>query len=305
MSRIHTRRNRRSNAVSENLEQLEIRRVPVGNITAGLQAGVLTVTGDNLGNDVVVQRNAVGAITVTGLNQTLVNGVAPSNGASVASFFGVTDLVIQTNNGDDSVRVGGNLIVPTILRDISIDTGAGNDKVELIRTIAGDDLNILTKNGNDTVTLTKVTVGFLGQDNNQNDLQINTARISSGAADADVVKLNEVKVKRDLSITTGDDADVVQLFDPRALRPVTAGVAQAITVGDDLRIDTGDAADKVTLILVNVVDELDIELRSGDDTLNVRRTTADDAHFDGGLGRDSLVLLDNLFSNLDEDRFEL
>lgn len=305
MFRINNRRTRRSTVCSESMETLEVRRVPVGNITAALQNGVLTITGDNLGNDVAVQRPIANLVTVTGLEQTVVNGVAPVNGKSVVAFTGVTDVVIQTNDGNDKVRVNGPLFGRATFRDVTIDSGAGDDQVDIERAFVADDLNIFTKNGKDIVSLTQVIVGGSGADSNQNDLQINTARVTSGASDADTVKLNEVKVKRDLTITTGDDADIVLLQDPRALRPATAALAQPVIVGDDLSIDTGDAADKVTLNVVTVTDEVNIDLRNGDDSLRVIRTRADEANFDGGFGQDTLFLLDNLFQDFDEDSFEL
>ncbi len=50
---------------------------------------------------------------------------------------------------------------------------------------------------------------------------------------------------------------------------------------------------------------INIELRDGNDTLSVVRTTADEFNADGGSGQDTLFLLDNLFANFDEDNFEL
>ncbi|MFO1001265.1 MAG: hypothetical protein U0936_13050 [Planctomycetaceae bacterium] len=55
---------------------------------------------------------------------------------------------------------------------------------------------------------------------------------------------------------------------------------------------------------MNVADDIDIELRAGDDALSVVKTEANDFNADGGAGRDTLNLLDNLFA-VDEDSFEL
>jgi hypothetical protein len=299
-----SRRNRLSSSVCEHMETLEVRRVPVGNITAAVQNGVLTVTGDNAANDVEITGNLSNRVTVAGFNLTKVNGVAPINGKSVVTFTGITDVVVVSNDGNDRVVINGN---PDAVRfrDITVDTGAGDDTVELRNVFATDDVNIATKNGKDRVTLIRVTVGGAGIDSNQNDLNVNTARVSSGAADNDIVQFVEVKVRRDVSIQTGADVDTVLLQDPRLLIPFLASQAKAIEIADDLTIDTGDADDRVTLNLVNVNDDISIELRDGNDTLRVIRTTANEFNADGGSGQDTLFPLDNLFANFDEDSFEL
>lgn len=93
----------------ENMESLQIRRVPFGSLTAGLQNRVLTVAGDDLGNDVVIQKNITGQTTVAGIHQTLINGVAPVNSRSLAVFQGVTDVVVKTNGGQHTLFLLDNL----------------------------------------------------------------------------------------------------------------------------------------------------------------------------------------------------
>ena len=299
-----SRRNGRSSSVCENMESLEVRRVPVGNITAAVQNGVLTVTGDNAANDVEIAGNLSNRVTIAGFNQTKVNGIAPVNGKSVVTFTGITDVVVVTNDGNDRIVIKGNPD-PVRFRDITVDTGAGDDVVEIRNVFATDDINITTQNGKDRVTLLAVNVGGAGVDNDQNDIIVNTARTSSSAPDNDTVQFADVKVKRYVSIQTGADGDAVQLFDPRVLNPFLVQRAKPTIIGDDLTIDTGDADDRVNLNLVNVADEINIELHDGNDTLLVIRTTANEFNADGGSGQDTLFLLDNVFANFDEDSFEL
>ena len=109
MLQNYSRRNRRSSAGCENMESLQIRRVPFGSLTAELQNRVLTVAGDHLGNDVVIQKNITGQTTVAGIHQTLINGVAPVNGRSLAVFQGVTDVVVKTNGGQHTLFLLDNL----------------------------------------------------------------------------------------------------------------------------------------------------------------------------------------------------
>lgn len=299
-----SRRNRHTASVCESMESLEVRRVPVGNITAAVQNGVLTVTGDDAANDVEIAGNLSNRVTIAGFNLTKVNGVAPVNGKSVVTFTGITDVVVVAKDGNDRIVIKGNPD-PVRFRDITIDSGAGDDVVEIRNVFATDDINVTTQNGKDRVTLAQVNVGGAGVDSNQNDVNINTARTGGSVPDNDTVQLDDVSVKRDVSIQTGADADVVQIFDPRALVPNLAQFAQPTDIGDDLTIDTGDAGDRVNLNRVNVVDQINIELRGGNDILGVVRTTANRFDADGGSGQDTLFLLDNLFANFDEDSFEL
>ncbi|MFO1001267.1 MAG: hypothetical protein U0936_13060 [Planctomycetaceae bacterium] len=88
------------------MSPLEIRRVPVTNITAVVQNGVLTVTGDNGANDVQIAGNLSNRVTIAGFNQTIVNGIAPVNRESVVTFTGVTDVVVNTRDGNDGAIKG-------------------------------------------------------------------------------------------------------------------------------------------------------------------------------------------------------
>ena len=130
MLQNYSRRNRRSSAGCENMESLQIRQVPSGSLTAGLQNRVLTVAGDDLGNDVVIQKNITGQTTVAGIHQTLINGVAPVNGRSLAVFQGVTDVVVKTNGGQHNITMTSVPVIIGIFRDVTVDSGAANDTLK-------------------------------------------------------------------------------------------------------------------------------------------------------------------------------
>ena len=130
MLQNYSRRNRRSSAGCENMESLQIRQVPSGSLTAGLQNRVLTVAGDHLGNDVVIQKNITGQTTVAGIHQTLINGVAPVNGRSLAVFQGVTDVVVKTNGGQHNITMTSVPVIIGIFRDVTVDSGAANDTLK-------------------------------------------------------------------------------------------------------------------------------------------------------------------------------
>ena len=132
--------------------------MPVGNINAAVQNGVLTVTGDNAANDVEIAGNLSNRVTFAGFNLTKVNEVAPINRKSIVTFTGITDVVVVSKDVNDRVVVKGD---PDAVRfrDIAIDSGAGDDTVELRNVFAKDDVNIASQNGKDRVTLVQVNVG--------------------------------------------------------------------------------------------------------------------------------------------------
>jgi hypothetical protein len=135
------------------LESLENRRLLAGNVTAALVGGTLVITGDNKANDFQVIAG-FSDTTVVGLNGTRINGNGP------AVFGGFPDLRIDTGNGDDKVDLidiygfGG--------QDANVATGNGQDTV-IIRALAIDSsigtLNIDTGNGDDLVDISNTTLG--------------------------------------------------------------------------------------------------------------------------------------------------
>ena len=130
------------------VESLETRRLLAGNVTAGLDGGgVLVIKGDNKANDFQVIAG-FSDTTVVGLNGTTINGGASAN------FGGFPNLKIDTGNGDDKVDLID--IYGFIGQDASITTGNGSDTV-IIRPASFDSsveiLSIDTGNGDDFVDI--------------------------------------------------------------------------------------------------------------------------------------------------------
>ncbi len=88
-------------------ERLECRRVLAGNVTAALVDGTLTLTGDIFGNGIaIVGTETPGEVRVTGtpatpFDQTLVNGQSEP-----LTFVVTKDIVIDTGDGNDGIEVG-------------------------------------------------------------------------------------------------------------------------------------------------------------------------------------------------------
>lgn len=299
------RRNTRRSAAASNLtlpaEFLETRQVLAGNVLASVSDGVLTIRGDAKANSIQVNPQENGTVVVDGFDGTTVNFLNFS-----FRFNGVQNVVIQTNAGDDVVSVGNGQVDAVILNDLQIDTAAGNDVVNLRRLAVRDDLTVTTGDGNDLVRVDSVKVGGAGVNSDQNDLLIDTSRISTSGADRDRVELFRTFVGRNASILTGADNDTV-INDDRPLFVVGIPISTPFTdVVGSLNINTGSGNDTVDLDLVRVVQDLNINLEDGDDSLTIRRSIIfEDAMLDGGDDNDSLTLLDTVFfGDLDLDDFE-
>jgi hypothetical protein len=119
-----------------------------GNVEVRVENGDLIITGDDRDNNIMVIQECCQNVVVTGRAETTING----NGRF--DVEGVTDAIeIKMRGGDDFVRVEvvpgfpGNPGIP----DLKIDTGKGDDIVELLGVTVGDDTRIDTGDGNDTI----------------------------------------------------------------------------------------------------------------------------------------------------------
>jgi hypothetical protein len=156
------------------VERLEGRRLLSGNVTVVLDPATFTlvVHGDNKSNDIVIPPFGDISYTIVGRNGTTVNGAAfadlytgdavpnfaidMGNGEDVVELgenppgrrYIVNDLVIRTGNGSDTVKVDA-----TVDGNLDIDTGNGDDHVELIGAWVFGNLKINTGNGDDSITL--------------------------------------------------------------------------------------------------------------------------------------------------------
>lgn len=291
------------------VESLEGRSLMAGvvavNVTAG---GDLVITGDGEANEIrVIQslQNGVpiaGRYFISGQNGTTVTGTV--NG--FANGFVSDDIIINLAGNNDRLTVGdgvnnGRFIVPD---DLVINMGDGNNVVTVDRITVRDDASITTGAGSDSVTVRASVGAQPNVDLGANDLSIVTGNRN------DNVRVENTFVRRDLRIDAGGTdnfADVVDLLlgsignDTTIFTGAGGDTVRISDMGfnDDLTIDAGADIDAVT-ISRSQFDELIALLGSGNgDTLNMFDNTGRRATLSGGDGSgDTLTSRNNRFSQI-------
>ena len=121
--------------------------------------GNLIVTGDGANNCIEVALLATGQGTVSGCDSTLVNG-----GSSVP-YSGVKyDFKFNMQGGNDTVIIADD-DGDTVLDDLEINTGTGNDTVEVHHFAVLGEMHINTGSGNDLVIIDGVAARHSSQIN--------------------------------------------------------------------------------------------------------------------------------------------
>jgi hypothetical protein len=299
---------RRSNRL--NLDRLEGRDLMSGNVVAsvvsigGVPELFITEAPGAAGeaNAVQVSRLANGHVRVTG--QVNSSGtLSHVNGRVFQDFaLGTTrDLVVDLGAGDDQLRVinarfgnvfigmdrsiGGSLDTVTLsgLKTsgrVSIDTGAGQDNVIVLKSTIGDglpdshgnmdDLNINTGAGADFVQVGAVGGDFVQVKGN---LIANTFHDIT-EPDIDFVRINQTIVNKILAVDTGNGNDDVQMGD----------VAAA-----DVVLVAGEGDDSALMSEVSATDKIFIAMSEGNDRLDMTFVQANNLlSVDGGTGFDRL-----------------
>ena len=245
-SRRNRRSFQRSSFYSAHVEVLEDRILLTGNVKAVMNGNDLIVEGDSGDNEIAL---AVidGNLVVQGINGTTIN--------SVSSFVAITgsstipnDLRISMGRGDDVVIIGPGIEAGG---DVTIDTGEGDDLINLDSLVVGDDLTIHSGQGDDTILLTSVSVS-------------DDQRIDSGPGQ-DTVKVADSTIGDNLWIETSQGNDVA------AVVGTTVGDTGSVSTGlgddilgvlgvDDFRFETdsGTGQDQILFfrIQVDILDEI-------------------------------------------------
>ncbi len=280
---------RRKQSRGLSFEGLESRKVFAGNVTASVNtAGDLVITGDGAANGVLVRplllngSPLAGRFVVTGVNG---GGAATTiNGSTSSRFFrGVTrDISFDGNAGDDNFTIGNVNVTSTVGRDLHLEGGTGNDRVTVERMFVRDDLQFRGEAGEDGVTILNTTVGGVGVDGNQNDIDI------EGGTEKDFALVQNSFVFRDLYIDMGLGTTVESM------------TVNTVGIGRDLRIRTDDGRDSLSLSHLDVARNVNIDTEQNNDNLFLFDITAVDMTIetDGGIDRVTILssqILDDLF----------
>jgi len=119
---------------------------PAGNVQVSVVNGNLIIQGDNRDNNIIVTEG-----NITGRANTTING-----GRNISPPDGVTgDIIIDMKGGNDFVRVelpgdlpGTNF---SVLHDLEINMGPGNDILELLLVRVPEETRIDTEGGHDII----------------------------------------------------------------------------------------------------------------------------------------------------------
>ena len=211
-----------------NYLSLEARQLLAGDVTV-VESGQLYIRGDELSNQFAIVADESGQITVTGLNDTTINGSSRpfivSESTDLNGLYGRNSsfdggVRVQTYGGHDRIDIRG-----IEFDDQSfVDTGEGDDFVRLFKSSSQHDFTAVTGEGDDTLNFfqTRVRGDFsLTTSEGHDSIRVFNSRtwgetdVFSGAGD-DTVTLDRVRLtgERTQVIThDGDDSVVIRNID--------------------------------------------------------------------------------------------
>lgn len=309
------------------VETLEDRSLLAGNVTASMSGSKLVIQGDGEANHVVLsydratQRLHVNGVATPG-------GATTINGSSTppAGFARVRQVQVLLGDGDDTLEVlnpGATDVV--ITQYFSIDTGGGDDTVVFgrvgnaaggaaplaskVRTGAG--INVQTGDGDDQIQIANLEVGghlLIGTGAGDDTVQCLNEFSPGGAAST---RLFPLRVRNQLSVHLGEGEDelslrnlttggMLRVYDEAGAADIEIYNARVPALVD---IDTGNGADQITVkhllagpLTISTQDgadevrmessrvhSIDVKLGAGLDTLGIRSTaTRNFCFIDGG-----------------------
>lgn len=257
------RRNLRQSPCPFDYAQLETKLPLAGNVAVSLQGDHLTITGDDLGNFVVVTRDAQGTTTVRG-DSTSINGSAQA----FVTTASVRHLTVQLNGGDDQLVMEG----VQIGRNLIIEGGDGNDSLRL-QGVSARELYLNSGSGADTVQVENTTIG-------------RTATLLSPTGES-VIAVSGMRTGRHCVITSGGPSSIS---------------LESLHVNRDLHLRSGDSQDQIVMVGANTVNRKSkINLGGGDDffgilpqRMNEQATLGRRLTVDAGIGDDLVVIDQNV-----------
>lgn len=210
--------------ITLNLTSCEDRALPSGTVIASFASGVLTLTGDDLNNEVLLVNTGT-TLDVVGQNATTIPGVT--------SFTNVTGLIVNMKDGNDVLTIN-NAASLAIPGNVSLNMGDGDNSV-LFDTAEKLRLGNVTITNGDGADIIKIN-GGLGKESEIGQLTVALGigyNTQSAFVRPSTVELRNIKVLRTggLVVNSLDGDERVTLNKVLATSPLTVNVGSgALTV---------------------------------------------------------------------------
>lgn len=256
------------------------RSFAAGDVTVFADRGVLALTGDDLANDVQVDRDpATRELVLRGRNGTTLGGAAE------VRIAGVKSIRAAFGAGDDVLALGGFALTG----ELSADLGDGSDTLSLYHVRVRRRLVVLGGAGDDTVTLDAASSLFRGG--------------SVETADGnDHVRVADSFVHGRLRIVTGEGDDLVEVHRNgfttygSLLVRTGAGTDTVDVLGNTfqgpVKVETDEGQDAVWVTTSRFVREAVVKTGTEDDEIEIERSTFDAAFFvNGGSGTNGVFFV--------------
>lgn len=274
-------------------------KVTLGRVRVDGDTTINTSTEDDT---IILGLASLGKLTVnTGAGHDTFNTLFSTSGQTVVNmeagndkFFGSSSwnsLKVDSGIGDDTIE----LFLGTADGNIDLQTGANKDTVKLQAVIAGS-VTVDTAAGEDQVIL-------------QGGLKTNSSSIKTGSEN-DSVEFKGATMQTALTVDTADGLDRIVATDTTFEKALTLNTGlgndvvelNRVTALRSVNIDTDKGDDTVTLIDVKANGQrIDINTRDGEDKVSLTRVVADQIFAKLGNGRDEIRIRDSKFriTNLD------
>lgn len=223
-----------------------------GNVQAYLSGGNLYIIGDGANNRLALWNVTPNAIRIQGSGTTI-------NGSSTAQVFALgagRSVFINLRGGDDFIVLGDNLndvngLSLSILGNLRIDLGAGDNTVGLENLYVGGTTTVRAADGNDTLDIDTT----LGQPS------FFKGNVSSTLGDGtNIVTGSTFGIGGNLSLTTGDEDDTIELVNATVAKNLLIAANDGL---NDITITDSDVNGNITRISTGADDDV-IRLDSSD-----------------------------------------
>lgn len=223
-----------------NVQQLEQRENPAGNLTASVSGGVLTLTGTDQAETFTIVQNLGNTLTITGTGGTTIN-----TGTDPITTAPATAIRMRLLGGDDTVTLD-----PSAQLDmngtVTIDGGNGNNTVNWFTTsslMGMKGFQYIGGEGSDTVTLGQASAATLisgpvsfsvangGSTISVTNTIIDGEFTSKAGIGVDGLTLADVTAKRSVNINVGiDDSS----FTATGTSAISGNFSYQATAGNDV-----------------------------------------------------------------------